>query len=177
MIIAINKVDKPNANPDNIRQQLSGLNPPVLVEEWGGNVQAQEISAKFGNNVDVLLEKVLLQAEMLELKANPNRSANGVVIEASLDKGRGYVATMLVQTGTLRVGDYVVAGKNHGKVKALLDERGKNLAEAGPSIPATILGLDGAPTAGDKFRVYTDESEGKAIANKRAASERTFYQN
>lgn len=172
MIIAINKVDKPNANPDNIRQQLSGLNPPVLVEEWGGNVQAQEISAKFGNNVDVLLEKVLLQAEMLELKANPDRSANGVVIEASLDKGRGYVATMLVQTGTLKVGDYVVAGKNHGKVKALLDERGKNLAEAGPSIPATILGLDGAPTAGDKFRVYTDESEGKAIANKREQLQR-----
>ncbi|SEW40648.1 translation initiation factor IF-2 [Chryseobacterium wanjuense] len=172
MIIAINKVDKPNANPDNIRQQLSGLNPPVLVEEWGGNVQAQEISAKFGNNVDVLLEKVLLQAEMLELKANPERSANGVVIEASLDKGRGYVATMLVQTGTLRVGDYVVAGKNHGKVKALLDERGKNLTEAGPSIPATILGLDGAPTAGDKFRVYADESEGKAIANKREQLQR-----
>ncbi|NIF05467.1 translation initiation factor IF-2 [Chryseobacterium sp. Tr-659] len=172
MIIAINKVDKPNANPDNIRQQLSGLNPPVLVEEWGGNVQAQEISAKFGNNVDVLLEKVLLQAEMLELKANPERAANGVVIEASLDKGRGYVATMLVQTGTLKVGDYVVAGKNHGKVKALLDERGKNLAEAGPSIPATILGLDGAPTAGDKFRVYADESEGKAIANKREQLQR-----
>ncbi|WP_294250918.1 translation initiation factor IF-2 [uncultured Chryseobacterium sp.] len=170
MIIAINKVDKPNANPDNIRQQLSGMN--ILVEEWGGNVQAQEISAKFGNNVDVLLEKVLLQAELLELKANPDRSAQGVVIEASLDKGRGYVATMLVQTGTLRVGDYVVAGKNHGKVKALLDERGKNLKEAGPSIPATILGLDGAPTAGDKFRVYADESEGKAIANKREQLQR-----
>jgi translation initiation factor IF-2 len=170
MIIAINKVDKPNANPDNIRQQLSGMN--ILVEEWGGNVQAQEISAKMGNNMDVLLEKVLLQAEMLELKANPNRAAQGVVIEASLDKGRGYVATMLVQTGTLKVGDYVVAGKNHGKVKALLDERGKNLEEAGPSIPATILGLDGAPTAGDKFRVYADESEGKAIANKREQLQR-----
>jgi translation initiation factor IF-2 len=170
MIIAINKVDKPNANPDNIRQQLSGMN--ILVEEWGGNVQAQEISAKFGNNVDALLEKVLLQAEMLELKANPDRAAQGVVIEASLDKGRGYVSTMLVQTGTLRVGDYVVAGKNHGKVKALLDERGKNLEEAGPSIPATILGLDGAPTAGDKFRVYADESEGKAIANKREQLQR-----
>ncbi|WP_312343516.1 translation initiation factor IF-2 [Chryseobacterium binzhouense] len=170
MIIAINKVDKPNANPDNIRQQLSGMN--ILVEEWGGNVQAQEISAKFGNNVDTLLEKVLLQAEMLELKANPDRAANGVVIEASLDKGRGYVATMLVQTGTLRVGDYVVAGKNHGKVKALLDERGKNLEQAGPSIPATILGLDGAPTAGDKFRVYADESEGKSIANKREQLQR-----
>ena len=170
MIIAINKVDKPNANPDNIRQQLSGMN--ILVEEWGGNVQAQEISAKFGNNVDSLLEKVLLQAEMLELKANPDRAAQGVVIEASLDKGRGYVATMLVQTGTLKVGDYVVAGKNHGKVKALLDERGKNLEEAGPSIPATILGLDGAPTAGDKFRVYADEGEGKAIANKREQLQR-----
>lgn len=170
MIIAINKVDKPNANPDNIRQQLSGLN--ILVEEWGGNVQSQEISAKFGNNVDLLLEKVLLQAEMLELKANPERNAQGVVIEASLDKGRGYVATMLVQTGTLTVGDYVLAGKNHGKVKAMLDERGRNLKEAGPSIPVTILGLDGAPTAGDKFKVYQDESEAKSIANKREQLQR-----
>ncbi|RMZ61063.1 translation initiation factor IF-2 [Chryseobacterium nematophagum] len=170
MIIALNKVDKPNANPDNIRQQLSGMN--ILVEEWGGNVQAQEISAKFGNNVDVLLEKVLLQAEMLELKANPDRNAQGVVIEASLDKGRGYVSTMLVQTGTLRVGDYVLAGKNHGKVKAMLDERGRNLKEAGPSIPVTILGLDGAPTAGDKFKVYEDESEAKSIANKREQLQR-----
>ncbi|MFP3595996.1 translation initiation factor IF-2 [Chryseobacterium sp. SIMBA_029] len=170
MIIALNKVDRPSANPDNIRQQLSGMN--ILVEEWGGNVQAQEISAKFGNNMDVLLEKVLLQAEMLDLKANPDRAAQGVVIEASLDKGRGYVATMLVQTGTLRVGDYVVAGKNHGKVKAMLDERGRNLKEAGPSIPVTILGLDGAPTAGDKFKVYSDESEAKAIANKREQLQR-----
>ncbi|MGN7756395.1 translation initiation factor IF-2 [Chryseobacterium sp. 22532] len=170
MIIALNKVDRPNANPDNIRQQLSGMN--ILVEEWGGNVQAQEISAKFGNNMDVLLEKVLLQAEMLDLKANPDRAAQGVVIEASLDKGRGYVATMLVQTGTLRVGDYVVAGKNHGKVKAMLDERGRNLKEAGPSIPVTILGLDGAPTAGDKFKVYADESEAKIIANKREQLQR-----
>ncbi|REC48996.1 translation initiation factor IF-2 [Chryseobacterium pennipullorum] len=170
MIIALNKVDRPSANPDNIRQQLSGMN--ILVEEWGGNVQAQEISAKFGNNMDVLLEKVLLQAEMLDLKANPDRTAHGVVIEASLDKGRGYVATMLVQTGTLRVGDYVVAGKNHGKVKAMLDERGRNLKEAGPSIPVTILGLDGAPTAGDKFKVYADESEAKTIANKREQLQR-----
>ncbi|KMQ66252.1 translation initiation factor IF-2 [Chryseobacterium angstadtii] len=170
MIIALNKVDRPNANPDNIRQQLSGMN--ILVEEWGGNVQSQEISAKFGNNMDVLLEKVLLQAEMLDLKANPNRAAQGVVIEASLDKGRGYVATMLVQTGTLKVGDYVVAGKNHGKVKAMLDERGRNLKEAGPSIPVTILGLDGAPTAGDKFKVYADESEAKTIANKREQLQR-----
>lgn len=170
MIIAINKVDKPNANADNIRQQLSGMN--ILVEEWGGNVQSQEISAKFGNNVDLLLEKVLLQAEMLELKANPNRNANGVVIEASLDKGRGYVSTLLVQTGTLKVGDYVLAGKNHGKVKAMLDERGRNLEEAGPSIPVTILGLDGAPTAGDKFRVYDDEKEAKSIATKREQLQR-----
>ena len=172
MIIAINKVDKPNANPDNIRQQLSGLNPSILVEEWGGNVQSQEISAKFGNNVGDLLDKVLLQAEMLELKANPNRAANGVVIEASLDKGRGYVSTLLVQTGTLKVGDYVVAGKNHGKVKALLDERGRSLKEVGPSSPVTILGLDGAPTAGDKFKVYENESEGKAVASKREQLQR-----
>ena len=170
MIIAINKVDKPNANPDNIRQQLSGMN--ILVEEWGGNVQAQEISAKFGNNVDLLLEKVLLQAEMLELKANPNKLATGAIIEASLDKGRGYVSTVLVQAGTLRVGDYVVAGKNHGKIKAMLDERGRQLTEAGPSIPVTILGLDGAPTAGDKFKVYEDEREAKSIANKREQLQR-----
>ena len=170
MIIAINKVDKPNANPDNIRQQLSGMN--ILVEEWGGNVQAQEISAKFGNNVDLLLEKVLLQAEMLELKANPNKHATGAIIEASLDKGRGYVSTVLVQAGTLRVGDYVVAGKNHGKIKAMLDERGRPLTEAGPSIPVTILGLDGAPTAGDKFKVYEDEREAKSIANKREQLQR-----
>ena len=170
MIIAINKVDKPNANPDKIRQQLSGMN--ILVEEWGGSVQAQEISAKFGNNVDLLLEKVLLQAEMLELKANPNKHASGAIIEASLDKGRGYVSTVLVQAGTLRVGDYVVAGKNHGKIKAMLDERGRQLTEAGPSIPVTILGLDGAPTAGDKFKVYEDEREAKSIANKREQLQR-----
>ena len=170
MIIAINKVDKPGANPDNIRQQLSGMN--ILVEEWGGNVQAQEISAKFGNNVDTLLEKVLIQAELLELKANADRKASGVVIEAALDKGRGYVATMLVQNGTLKIGDYVLAGKNHGKVKAMLDERGKPMQEAGPSIPVTILGLDGAPTAGDKFRVFEDEREAKSIATKREQLQR-----
>lgn len=170
MIIALNKVDKPNANPDNIRQQLSSMN--ILVEEWGGNIQSQEVSAKMGNNMDALLEKVLLQAEMLELTANPDKNAQGVVIEASLDKGRGYVATMLVQTGTLKVGDYVLAGKNHGKVKAILDERGKSLEEAGPSIPITILGLDGAPTAGDKFRVFEDEREAKTIATKRGQLQR-----
>src|SRR5690606_13764972 len=127
---------------------------------------------KFGNNVDQLLEKVLLQAEMLEVKANPDRHAIGTVIEASLDKGRGYVTTMLVQNGTLRVGDYLLAGKNHGKVKAMLDERGKNLKEAGPSIPVTILGLDGAPTAGDKFRVFGEESDAKSIAIKRGQLQR-----
>ena len=170
MIIALNKVDKPNANPDKIREQLSGLN--ILVEEWGGNVQSQEISAKFGNNVDLLLEKVLLQADLLDLKANPNKPASGVVIEASLDKGRGYVSTLLVQAGTLKVGDYVLAGKNHGKVKAMLDERGHNLQKVGPSTPVTILGLDGAPTAGDKFKVYEDEREAKSIANKREQLQR-----
>ena len=170
MIIALNKVDKPNANPDKIREQLSGLN--ILVEEWGGNVQAQEISAKFGNNVDLLLEKVLLQADLLDLKANPNKPASGVVIEASLDKGRGYVSTLLVQAGTLKVGDYVLAGKNHGKVKAMLDERGHNLQKVVPSTPVTILGLDGAPTAGDKFKVYEDEREAKSIANKREQLQR-----
>lgn len=170
MIIAINKVDKAGANPDKIREQLSAMN--ILVEEWGGNVQSQEISAKFGNNIDLLLEKVLLQAEMLELKANPNKPASGVVIEAALDKGRGYIATMLVQNGTLSVGDYVLAGKNHGKVKAMLDERGKSMDKAGPSIPVTILGLDGAPTAGDKFRVFEDEKEAKSIANRREQLQR-----
>lgn len=170
MIIALNKVDKPNANPDKIREQLSAMN--ILVEEWGGNVQSQEISAKFGNNVDLLLEKVLLQAEMLELKANPKRNAQGVVIEASLDKGRGYVSTLLIQAGTLKIGDYMLAGKNHGKVKAMLDERGKQMTEAGPSKPVIILGLDGAPTAGDKFRVYEDEREAKTIANKREQLQR-----
>lgn len=170
MIIAINKVDKPNANPDNIRQQLSAMN--ILVEEWGGNVQSQEVSAKMGDNMDLLLEKVLLQAEMLDLKANPNKNSQGVVIEASLDKGRGYISTILVQTGTLKVGDYVLAGKNHGKIKAILDERGKSMESAGPSIPVTILGLDGAPTAGDKFRVFEDEREAKTIATKREQLQR-----
>ncbi|MDR2123066.1 MAG: translation initiation factor IF-2 [Flavobacteriaceae bacterium] len=165
MIFAINKIDKPNSNPDKIKEELSQMN--LLVEDWGGNIQSQEISAKFGNNVDLLLEKILLEAEILDLKANPNRLSNGVVIEAALDKGRGYVATILVQNGTLRVGDYVLAGKNHGKVRALLDERGNPMKEAGPSVPVTILGLDGAPTAGDKFRVFEDEKEAKQIANKR----------
>lgn len=165
MIFAINKIDKPNSNPDKIKEELSQMN--LLVEDWGGNIQSQEISAKFGNNVDVLLEKVLLEAEILDLKANPNKNATGVVIEASLDKGRGYVSTVLVQNGTLKIGDYLLAGKNHGKVRAMLDERGKPMKEAGPSTPVTILGLDGAPTAGDKIKVYEDEREAKQIASKR----------
>jgi translation initiation factor IF-2 len=165
MIIALNKMDRPGANPDKVREQLSAMN--VLVEEWGGNVQSQEVSAKVGTNIDALLEKVLLQAELLELTANPTKLGQGVVIEASLDKGRGYVSTVLVQAGTLKIGDYVLAGTNHGKIKAMLDERGNPLQTAGPAIPVTILGLDGAPTAGDKFRVFTDEKEAKTIANKR----------
>ncbi|MCB9203065.1 MAG: translation initiation factor IF-2 [Flavobacteriales bacterium] len=170
MIIAINKVDKPTANPDRIREQLSAMN--ILVEEWGGKYQSQEISAKFGNNVEDLLDKVLLEAEVLDLKANPDKVASGVVIEASLDKGRGYVSTILIQNGTLKVGDYVLAGKNHGKVRALLDERGHQLQKAGPASPATILGLDGAPTAGDKFKVFEDEREAKQLANKREQLQR-----
>ncbi|MGS0748173.1 translation initiation factor IF-2 [Halpernia sp. GG3] len=165
MIIALNKMDRPGANPDKVREQLSAMN--VLVEEWGGNVQSQEVSAKVGTNMEALLEKVLLQAELLELTANPDKLGQGVVIEASLDKGRGYVSTVLVQSGTLKIGDYVLAGTNHGKIKAMLDERGNPLETAGPAIPVTILGLDGAPTAGDKFRVFTDEKEAKTIANKR----------
>ncbi len=165
IIFAINKVDKPTANPEKIKEKLAAMN--FLVEEWGGSYQSQDISAKFGQGVPELLEKVLLEAEMLELKANPNKAATGTVVEAFLDKGRGYVSTILVQSGTLRIGDYVLAGKNHGKVRAMHDERGKAVKEAGPSRPISILGLDGAPTAGDKFNVFEDEREAKAIAAKR----------
>ena len=165
IIFAINKVDKPTANPEKIKEKLAALN--FLVEEWGGTYQSQDISAKFGQGIPELLEKVLLEAEMLELKANPYKQASGTVVEAFLDKGRGYVSTILVQTGTLRVGDYVLAGKNHGKVRAMHDERGKAVKEAGPSRPVSILGLDGAPTAGDKFNVFDDEREAKQIAAKR----------
>src|SRR5690554_5475887 len=138
-----------------------------LIEEWGGTYQSQDISAKFGQGMPELLEKVLLEAEMLDLKANPDKMAVGTVIEASLDKGRGYVTTVLVQTGTLKIGDYLLAGKNHGKVKAMFDERGNAVKEAGPSRPISLLGLDGAPTAGDKFNVFEDEREAKQIATKR----------
>ena len=166
MIFAVNKIDKDGANPQKIYEQLSQMN--LLVEEWGGKYQSQEISAKKGLNVDQLLEKILLEAELLELKANPEREANGSIIEASLDKGRGYVATLLVQNGTLKTGDIVVSGQHFGRVKAMFNERNKKLEEAGPSSPALILGLNGAPQAGEKFKVYEDEAEAKEIAYKRA---------
>ena len=165
MVFAINKIDKPGANPEKIREQLSNMN--ILVEDWGGKYQCQEISAKKGINVDQLLEKVLLEAEMLELKANPNKRAAGAVIESSLDKGRGYLATILVQNGTLRVGDVMLSGCYTGRVKAMFNERGQKVEEAGPSTPVSVLGLNGAPTAGETFVVMADEKEAKDIANKR----------
>ncbi len=165
MIFAINKIDKPAANPDKIREQLSQMN--ILVEDWGGKYQCQEISAKQGIGIEDLLEKVLLEADMLELKANPNKKAVGTVIESSLDKGRGYLATILVQAGTLRVGDVILSGCYTGKVKAMFNERGQKVAEAGPSTPVSILGLNGAPNAGENFNVFEDEKEAKDIANKR----------
>ena len=170
IIFAINKIDKPNANPDNVKTQLSSMN--LLIEEWGGNIQSQDISAKTGQGIDELLEKVLLEAEVLELKANPNKNAVGTVVEAQLDKGRGYVTTILVQAGTLKIGDYILAGKNSGKVKAMFDDKGKKLKVAGPSTPVSILGLDGAPQAGDKFLVFDDEREAKQIATKRSQLQR-----
>ena len=165
MVFAINKIDKPGANPEKIREQLSNMN--ILVEDWGGSYQCQEISAKKGINVEQLLEKVLLEAEMLELKANPNKRASGAVIESSLDKGRGYLATILVQNGTLRVGDVMLSGCYTGRVKAMFNERGQKVTEAGPSTPVSVLGLNGAPTAGETFVVMADEKEAKDIANKR----------
>jgi translation initiation factor IF-2 len=165
IVFAINKVDKPNANPEKIKEKLAAMN--FLVEDWGGKYQSQDISAKTGIGMKELLEKVLLEAEVLDLKANPNKPATGTVVEAFLDKGRGYVSTVLVQAGTMRVGDYILAGKNHGKIKAMQDERGNNVTEAGPSTPISILGLAGAPTAGDKFNIFADEREAKAIAAKR----------
>ncbi|MFM2224476.1 MAG: hypothetical protein RJA07_678 [Bacteroidota bacterium] len=165
IIFAINKIDKDGANPDTIRQQLSGMN--LLVESWGGKIQEQEISAKKGLNIDKLLEKILLEAEMLDVKANPNKGGIGSVIEATLDKGRGYVATILVQEGTLRVGDMMVAGSQFGRIKAMYNERGGRLTEAGPSTPVQILGLDGAPQAGEKFKVFTDEQAAKDLSVKR----------
>jgi translation initiation factor IF-2 len=165
IIFAINKIDKPNANVDKIKEKLAGMN--LLVEDWGGKIQSHDISAKVGTGVKELLEKVLLEAEILDLKANPNRTATGTVVEAFLDKGKGYISTILVQNGTLRVGDYMLAGKHHGKIKAMHDERGNIIKEAGPSTPVSVLGLDGSATAGDKFNVFEDEKEAKQIAAKR----------
>ena len=170
IIFAINKIDKPNANPDNVKTQLSSMN--LLIEEWGGNIQSQDISAKTGEGIPELLEKVLLEAEVLELKSNPNKNALGAVVEALLDKGRGYVSTILVQAGTLKIGDYLLAGKHSGKVRAMFDDQGTNLKVAGPSTPVSILGLDGAPQAGDKFVVFDDEREAKQIASKRSQLQR-----
>jgi translation initiation factor IF-2 len=165
IIFAINKIDRPNSNPDKIKEKLSAMN--LLVEEWGGKIQSHDVSALKGTGVDELLEKVLLEAEFLELKANPNKAAVGSVVEAYLDKGKGYISTILVQSGTLKIGDYLLAGQNSGKVKAMQDERGNAITEAGPSTPVSILGLDGAPQAGDKFNVFEDEKEAKQIAVKR----------
>jgi translation initiation factor IF-2 len=170
IVFAINKIDKPDANPEKVKEGLAQMN--LLVEDWGGKIQSHDISAKMGTGVKELLEKVLLEAELLELKANPNKLASGTVVEAYLDKGRGYVSTILVQSGTLKVGDYVLAGKNSGKVKAMQDERGNDVAEAGPATPVSILGLDGAPQAGDKFNVFEDEREAKQIASKRTQLQR-----
>ncbi|WP_185857958.1 translation initiation factor IF-2 [Blattabacterium cuenoti] len=170
ILFVFNKMDKSNANSDKIREQLASLN--FLVKEWGGKYTTQEISAKLGTGIDELLKKVLLVAQSLNLKANPNKPAIGTVIEASLDKGRGYITTLLLQGGTLKVGDYVLAGSHHGKVKNILDERGKSIFSAGPSKPITILGLNGAPTAGDKFKVFKDEKEAKQLASRREQLQR-----
>ena len=169
-MFAINKIDKEAANPDKIKEGLANMN--LMVEDWGGKIQSQDISAIDGNGVKELLEKVLLEAELLELTANFERPAKGTVVEAYLDKGRGFVSTILVQNGTLNIGDFVLAGKNIGKVKALFDERGKKLRIAVPSTPVSILGLDGAPQAGDNFQVLRDEKEAKQIAAKRTQLQR-----
>jgi translation initiation factor IF-2 len=165
MVFAINKVDKPGANPDKVKEQLSQMN--ILVEDWGGKYQCQEISAKQNLNIDELLEKVLLEAELLDLKANPNRNAIGTVIESSLDVGKGYVTNVLIETGTLKIGDFVLVGRNYGKIKAMHDEHGVVVNEVGPSRPVSVLGVNGAPSAGDKFHVMEDEREAKTIATKR----------
>ena len=170
MVFAINKIDRPTANPEKIKEGLANMN--LLVEDWGGKIQSHDISAKTGDGVKELLEKVLLEAELLELKANPDKLALGTVVEAFLDKGRGYVSTILVQAGTLKIGDYVLAGTNSGKIKAMQNERGKEILEAGPATPISILGLDGAPQAGDRFNVMNDERDAKQIATKRSQLQR-----
>ena len=166
IIFAINKIDKPDANPEKVKEELANMN--LLVEDWGGKIQSHDISALKGTGVKELLEKILLEAELLELEANPDKSAVGTVVEALLDKGKGYVTTILVQAGTLKIGDFMLAGQHFGKIKAMHDERGNNIEEAGPSTPVSVLGLDGAPQAGDKFKVYGDEREAKSIASKRS---------
>ncbi|MEO6135450.1 MAG: translation initiation factor IF-2, partial [Ginsengibacter sp.] len=166
MVFALNKIDKEGANPEKIKEQLAGMN--ILVEDWGGKFQSQEISARQGLNVDALLDKILLESDMLEVKANPDRAANGTVIEASLDKGRGFVATILVQNGTLKQGDLLVSGQNYGRIKAMFNERNQRVETAPPSTPVLILGLNGAPQAGETFKVFQDESEAKDTANRRA---------
>ncbi len=170
IVFAINKIDKPSANPEKIKEELANMN--LLVEDWGGKYQSQEISAKSGLNIDELLEKVLLEAELLDLKANPNKRAVGTVVESSLDKGRGYIATLLVKSGTLNMGDVILAGTNYGHIKALFNERGKKIDEAGPSTPVMVLGLNGAPQAGEKFNVMESDREAKEIANKREQLQR-----
>ncbi|HBS12292.1 MAG TPA: translation initiation factor IF-2, partial [Flavobacteriaceae bacterium] len=170
IVFAINKIDKPDANPEKVKEELAQMN--LLVEDWGGKIQSHDISAKTGLGVDELLEKVMLEAELLELKANPDKNAIGTVVEALLDKGKGYVSTIIVEAGTLKIGDYILAGKHSGKVKAMHDERGNKVMEAIPSTPVSILGLDGAPQAGDKFRVFDDEREAKQIAVKRDGLQR-----
>jgi translation initiation factor IF-2 len=165
IIFAINKIDKEGANPDKVKESLASMN--LVVEDWGGKIQSQDISALKGEGVDSLLEKVLLEAEIMDLKANPNKNSLGSVVEAYLDKGRGYVSTILVQNGTLKIGDYMLAGKTSGKVKAMFDEAGNAIEFAPPSSPVSVLGLDGAPQAGDPFKVLKDEKEAKMIATKR----------
>jgi translation initiation factor IF-2 len=165
MVFAINKIDKPGANPDRIREQLSAMN--ILLEEWGGKYQSQEISAKQNLNIELLLEKVLLEAELLDLKANPNKNATGTIIESSLDKGRGYITNMIVEAGTIRVGDVILAGRYSGRVKAIHNEHGKPMKEAGPATPLSVLGINGAPSAGDKFYIMDDEREARSVATKR----------
>jgi len=170
MIFAINKIDKPGANADKVREELSAMN--ILVEDWGGKYQCQEISAKKGLHIEELLEKVILEADMLELKANPNKPAIGTIVESSLDKGRGYVTNIMVQSGTLKVGDIIVAGSYNGRVKAMFNERNQKINEAGPSTPVVMLGLNGAPQAGDKFNILKDEKEAREIATKRLQLQR-----
>jgi len=170
IVFAINKIDKPSANPDKIKEALANMN--YLVEDWGGKYQSQEISAKSGLNIEVLLDKVLLEAEMLDLKANPDKPAIGTVVESSLDKGRGFTSTVLVKAGTLRIGDILLAGSCFGHIKAMYNERGNKVDEVGPATPALILGLNGAPQAGDKFNVMVSDREAKDIATKRSQLQR-----